>query len=178
MPPSPCVETYAHFLLDSPSGQLKNLMFWSNLLRSCRSTKFMGLAVDDSSHIPKSGDEDRELIICRCLLSDIVCYPTIRLIFFDDNCSIQTAGLYQHVYVDSQYLCVGVCWYKPWEATCERSAKYAGNKYCKALNCEHDKGTDDNDGNRFAGCHRDDDGGRKIPFHRCNLLMCYIINRN
>ena len=78
------------------------------------------------------------------------------------------AGLYQHVYIHSNYLCVGVCWYKPWEAECEpgNTRTYNGNKYCKALNCEHDKGNDNNDGNRFAGCHRDDDGNRKKPFHR------------
>ena len=80
-------------------------------------------------------------------------------------------GVWDNTYVYKDEICYGVCWYKPWEAKCDiwGQTKH-GKKYCKLLNCEHDKGSRENNGDRYAGCHfsrsEGDENGRKKPWHK------------
>ena len=72
-------------------------------------------------------------------------------------------------------LCVGYCWFKPWKAKCGDK----DGKSCVALDCSHDKGNKVNAGNRFVGCHRDTDSGKKKkPFHKPTCKECKLIFKN
>jgi len=91
-------------------------------------------------------------------------------------------GVFDNVYIHDDYLCYGVCWYKPWDSKCDIWGRTKnGEKICKLLNCEHDKGSKANEGDRYAGCHysrarehRDTDG-RKEPFHKPSCYECYHV---
>eukprot|EP00873_Tetraselmis_striata_P002076 jgi/Tetstr1/422340/TSEL_013183.t1 len=76
------------------------------------------------------------------------------------------AGAYEFVYTDSDWLCLGTCWYRPENARCRRWDYWAGNRYCKSLSCGHD------DRDRYSGCHADEDGRRKLPWHRPTCKAC------
>eukprot|EP00873_Tetraselmis_striata_P002082 jgi/Tetstr1/422346/TSEL_013189.t1 len=73
---------------------------------------------------------------------------------------------YEYVYTDSDWLCLAGCWYKPEQATCKRWSYAEGNRYCVKMSCEHDER------DRYAGCHSDSNGNRKLPWHRPTCKEC------
>mmetsp|Transcript_15745 Transcript_15745/g.27963 ORF Transcript_15745/g.27963 Transcript_15745/m.27963 type:complete len:190 (-) Transcript_15745:86-655(-) len=77
------------------------------------------------------------------------------------------SGLYEHVYVDGNYVCVSSCWQHPWKARCRKWERYDGERYCQRLTCNHD------DRSRYSGCHKDlDTGDRKLPWHKPTCDEC------
>eukprot|EP00192_Tetraselmis_astigmatica_P004799 CAMPEP_0117670038 /NCGR_PEP_ID=MMETSP0804-20121206/12503_1 /TAXON_ID=1074897 /ORGANISM="Tetraselmis astigmatica, Strain CCMP880" /LENGTH=473 /DNA_ID=CAMNT_0005478237 /DNA_START=52 /DNA_END=1473 /DNA_ORIENTATION=+ len=92
-----------------------------------------------------------------------------------DWVDLAKSGKYDNVYIDEDYLCLGSCWYKPWDARCSSQREPGGKRFCTAMDCRHDRYDDDSDGNRYVGCHKDLNGKRKRPFHKPTCEECYHI---
>eukprot|EP00192_Tetraselmis_astigmatica_P005060 CAMPEP_0117664356 /NCGR_PEP_ID=MMETSP0804-20121206/9172_1 /TAXON_ID=1074897 /ORGANISM="Tetraselmis astigmatica, Strain CCMP880" /LENGTH=477 /DNA_ID=CAMNT_0005471575 /DNA_START=131 /DNA_END=1564 /DNA_ORIENTATION=+ len=90
-----------------------------------------------------------------------------------DWVDLAESGKFDNVYIDGDYLCIGSCWYKPWEAKCKTETGPDGQRYCTSLDCSHDRYDADSGGNRYLGCHKDIDGKRKKPFHKPSCEECY-----
>jgi len=85
-------------------------------------------------------------------------------------------GLFDNVYISGDYICLASCWYQPWDAFCERSTTFLGETFCTHLNCEHDVASDSgDDGNRYSGCHPDENGDRKRGWHKPTCKECQTV---
>ena len=73
---------------------------------------------------------------------------------------------------------MGHCWREPWKARCARWESHLGSRICVALDCSHDPGSDYNSGNRFVGCHPDENGKPKKTFHKPTCRECEMLFPN
>ena len=83
-------------------------------------------------------------------LQAVYASPAITIREIPETFHLAGSGLYDHVFVDGDEICLATCWFEPWDSQCYKWETYMGAKYCKGLNCNHDEGNRVNSGARFA----------------------------